>query len=119
MNNACSTQVKYSSVDRCLQGGRGRIFCVYCYAFYSSAFQGGLFCLSIYLRKKKKCSNVYSHTGAWKLSIQTCRGGALLCVWIKGSSTVAVEEKSDRYFLHFLQLHFFLTKLEELKPMTF
>lgn len=59
MNNGCSTRVKCSSVACCLSGGQGKIFCVYRYAFYSSAFQAGLFGLSIYLREG--CSNIYSH----------------------------------------------------------
>ena len=104
VNNACSTQVKYSSVACCLWGGRGRIFCVYCSVFYSAAFQGGrpaiLFCL-LFIWEKKKSSSICTHIGACKLSIQHVG----LSVWIKGSSTVVIEEECLLLF-HSLQLYF-------------
>lgn len=103
---ACSAQVKYSSVDCCLWGGRGRIFCVYCYAFYSSAVQGGLFCVFTW---GKKCSNIYTRTGACKLPIAACSGGQALCLdqgqlhgrcwgrWaILSFSTTRLEESNRR-----------------------
>lgn len=74
VNNACSAQVKYSSVAWCLWGGRGRIFSVCCYAVYSSAFQSATL-FSLLFIWEQKCSNICTDIGACKLSLQPCEGG--------------------------------------------